>query len=159
MSATRPELGVLKGIHHVAVQTCDLDSCVRWYRDFFGCTPSWTLETFSPLSRQRLPGQIRLTELTSGDVRFHLFTRRSCKSAPPPADLNQFQHVCLQVASAELLVWYRTRWFELYERTEYRFERQEPASEIVIDDRGVQSFYAFDPNGLEYELTYVPRGA
>jgi len=159
MSAGQPELGLVKGIHHVAIQTCDVDSCVRWYQDFFGCTPSWTLETFSPLSHQRLPGLIRLTELASGNVRFHVFTRRSCKSAVPSTNSNQFQHVCLQVSSPESLAWYRNRWFELYGRPDYRFERPEPASEIVIDDRGVQSFYAFDPNGLEYELTYVPEVA
>ena len=71
--------------------------------------------------------------------------------------MNQFQHVCLELSSPELLASYRTRWFELYESGDYRFERPEPASEIVIDDRGVQSFYALDPNGLEYELTFVPE--
>jgi hypothetical protein len=35
--------------------------------------------------------------------------------------------------------------------------RSDPPTEVVCDDDGVQTFYCFDPNGLELELNCHPR--
>lgn len=156
LSAPEPLTG---GVHHVAVQTGDMDTSIAWYRDFLGCDVTWSMSGgFSALSRRRLPGLSRVAELAVADMRFHLFTRAS-GTVPPPADANQFQHVCLRVPSADQLNRWRTRWIQLYESGRFRFTRPEPASEIDIDADGMQSFYAFDVNGLEFEFTYLPDTA
>src|SRR5947209_2723869 len=61
--------------HHVGIETADLDNAIAWYGAFLGARPSWELETFSPLTRSRLPGIRRLVELVAGDLRLHLFER------------------------------------------------------------------------------------
>lgn len=58
----------------------------------------------------------------------------------------------------EMSAWQR-HWTRLYESGRFHFTRDEPATEIVTDDDGVQSFYAFDVNGLEYEFTWIPEAA
>src|SRR6266498_3899672 len=101
-------------LHHVAVQTNDLDNCASWYQDFFGCRPSWSLDTFSDLTRSRLPGIVRLVELVVGDIRVHLFERPG-RDAPHPGDsVVQFQHVCMATNSGDELRAWRQRWSQLY---------------------------------------------
>lgn len=148
----------LPRIDHLGVQTADMEACVQWYKDFFGCTETWTLETFSPLSRQRLPGLSRVVELTTPSLTFHIFTRQPGLHQLSVAEANQFQHVCIRVGSAAELRRWRDRWFALRPAYRDRFALDEPASEIDIDGRGVHSFYARDINGLEYEFTYLPHG-
>lgn len=145
--------------HHVAVQTNDLDNCVSWYQEFFACQPSWSLSEFSELTRSRLPGIVRLTEMVMGDIRIHLFERPGRAAAHPNDSTIQFQHVCLCAQSGdELLIW-RQRWLDLFNSGRYRFAFKDQPSEIVTDADGAQSFYAFDVNGVEFEFTYVPRQA
>lgn len=146
------------GLHHLAVETADLPNCVAWYTDFFGGVVSWTLDTFSDLTRQRLPGITRLTEVVAAGTRFHLFTRSAAYAHPSP-DTLAFQHVCMTVDSpADLRMW-RERWQRLYGSKRYVFARPDPPTHIVVDDDGVGSFYAYDVNGLEYEFTHVPATA
>ena len=143
--------------HHVAIQTNDLENCSAWYEEFFGCRRSWSLSKFSELTHSRLPGIRRLMEVAVGDVRMHLFERDG-RPAPDPAEsVTQFQHVCLSVGAAEDLAALRRRWIELFQSGRYSFALTEQPTEVVVDDDGVQSFYAFDVNGLEYEFTYVPK--
>ncbi|MCP3801906.1 VOC family protein [Allokutzneria sp. A3M-2-11 16] len=145
-------------IHHVGVQTADLENSINWYQEFFGCTVSWTLDQFSALTHSRLPGIERLAELVHGDVRVHLFSLRPGQETRPPAEVNQFQHVCFQVtAAAELEVW-RSRWLELFASGDYTFAVPEGPTEIDVDKDGIRSFYLLDPNGLEYEFTHIPDG-
>jgi catechol 2,3-dioxygenase-like lactoylglutathione lyase family enzyme len=142
------------GIDHVAVQTDDLASSIRWYQDFFGCTTTWQMDgRFSELSHQRLPGISRLAEVAVGDLRFHLFTRSNGRGEQPSPDANQFQHVCLGVASVGELNRWRDHWFRLFASGRYTFARQEPATPIDVDDEGTHTFYARDVNGLEFEFT------
>lgn len=144
-------------IHHIGVQTTDLPNSIAWYQEFLGCTVAWEMNGgFSALSHRRLPGLSRLVEMVAGDVRLHLFTLDGAADKPHAADVNQFQHVCLRVETAEELRRWRQRWLALYESDRFVFARREPASEIDIDGQGMQSFYAFDVNGLEYEFTYMP---
>lgn len=151
--APRPLTGA---IHHVAVQTGDIDAAIAWYTDFLGCSVRWSIDGgFSALSRRRLPGLRRVVELAVADMRFHLFTRGPADQ-PAGADANQFQHVCIRVSSAEELRRWRERYVELFASGRYAFRRPEPASEIDVDADGMQSFYAFDVNGLEFEMTYLP---
>jgi catechol 2,3-dioxygenase-like lactoylglutathione lyase family enzyme len=143
--------------HHVGVQTNDLANSVRWYQDFLGCEQVWTLDRFSELTRQRLPGIRTLTEMVVGDVRVHLFERPGRTSDPADSAI-QFQHVCFEVSAAEELVTLRRRWIDLYESGRFVFALGEQPTDIVVDADGVQSFYAYDVNGLEFEFTYVPSG-
>lgn len=143
--------------HHVGVQTNDLENSVRWYGDFLGCRRAWSLDQFSELTRSRLPGIHGLTEMVLGDVRFHLFGRPGRKSEPAESAV-QFQHFCFSVSAADDLVRLRQRWIELYESGHYTFAIDEQPTDIVIDEDGVQSFYTYDVNGLEFEFTFVPDG-
>ncbi|MEU3186072.1 VOC family protein [Streptomyces sp. NPDC006923] len=145
-------------LHHIGVQTRDLDNCTAWYEDFFGCVPAWSLDTFSDLTLSRLPGITRLTELMVEDLRFHLFERAGHDPVLPGGNKAQFQHVCLSTgSSAELRAW-RERWLRLYESGRYTFAAGDRPTEIVVDADGVESCYLFDVNGLEFEFTYVPGG-
>lgn len=148
----------LLSLHHLAVETADLDNSVSWYTSFFGGSVSWTLDVFSELTRRRLPGIVRLTEVAAGPVRFHLFTR-DADYARSVADVLQFQHVCLATDSPESLVSWRERWQRLYASGAYSFVCTEPATEIVTDADQVSSFYAYDVNGLEFEFTHNPNEA
>lgn len=145
------------GFHHIGIQTNNLDNALLWYGDFLGLRISWTLDRFSELTNSRLPGIKRLAELTIGGVRLHLFQRAGHPASEPTASLTQFQHVCLAVESPDDLVTLRDRWICLYERGGYSFALTDQPTEIVTDDDGVQSFYAFDVNGLEFEFTYIPE--
>jgi catechol 2,3-dioxygenase-like lactoylglutathione lyase family enzyme len=145
--------------HHIGVETEDLDNSIRWYQDFFGCHPSWSLGTFSDLTRRRLPGIVRLTELVMGDVRIHLIERPGRGATAPGDSRNQFQHVCLAAESGDELLFWRGRWLDLFASGRYAFAFDDPPTEIVIDAGGTQSFYALDVNGLEFEFTYVPRSS
>ena len=143
--------------HHVGIQTADLDNSVRWYEDFLGCTRAWTLDRFSELTLQRLPGIGALTELVLGDVRIHLFERPG-RASDPAESATQFQHFCFAVESPEELAAIRLRWNELFRSGRFTFVLDERPTDIVIDADGVQSFYAYDVNGLELEFTYLPSG-
>jgi catechol 2,3-dioxygenase-like lactoylglutathione lyase family enzyme len=143
--------------HHVGIQTKDLENSVRWYEDFLRCERAWELDEFSELTRRRLPGIRALTEMVVGSVRIHLFERPGRASDPAETAI-QFQHFCFCVDAAEELVTLRRRWIDLYESGRYRFALDEQPTDIVVDADGVQSFYAYDVNGLEFEFTFLPSG-
>lgn len=147
-------------IHHIGVQTADLDNCVSWYQEFFGCRVRWSTDRFSPLTRSRLPGISRLTEVAIPGTRFHLFERQDGdeRAHEPPGGPAQFQHVCLATGSAPELGTWRRRWIDLFESGRYTFRRQEYPTELVTDEQGNASFYCFDVNGLEFELTHLSAG-
>jgi catechol 2,3-dioxygenase-like lactoylglutathione lyase family enzyme len=155
MSETQSVVSKAPQFHHVGIQTNDLENSVRWYKDFLGCEQAWTLDRFSELTRSRLPGIRVLTEMVVGNVRVHLFERPGRVSDPAESAI-QFQHFCYCVSDPEELVTIRRRWVELYESGGYTFALDERPTDIVIDDDGVQSFYAYDVNGLEFEFTYMP---
>lgn len=146
-------------LHHIGIQTFDLADSISWYRDFFGCRPNWSVDKFSELTRSRLPGILRLTEVAVGDIRFHLFERDGRSDRQPYPNEIQFQHVCLAVRSADELRMWRRRGIELFESGRYVFQQPHPPTNIVIDEDGTESFYCFDVNGLEFEFTYIPEGA
>jgi catechol 2,3-dioxygenase-like lactoylglutathione lyase family enzyme len=145
--------------HHVGVQTDDLANSLAWYQDFFGGRVSWTLDTFSELTLSRLPGIERLVEIVVGDLRIHLFQRRSATAGTPCESAAQFQHVCLATSSAEELREWRAHWTALYAGGRYRFALPDQPTAVVTDPDGSQSFYACDVNGLEFEFTYLPGAA
>ncbi|MEU3711049.1 VOC family protein [Streptomyces catenulae] len=146
----------LAQLHHIGVQTFDLDNSLAWYRDFLGFRPTWTAETFSDLTVSRLPGVTRITEIVTERVRIHLIERAGRERRRGPEDRVQFQHICLAVDSPAQLRDRLERWQELYACGAYTFLRPDPPTGIVTDAEGVQSFYCFDVNGLEIEFTYVP---
>lgn len=146
-------------LHHIAVQTGDLDNAVGWYRAFFDGRPTWTLESFSDLTTSRLPGITRLTELVAGDVRFHIFERAGVAGAVPGANTVQFQHVCMAAGSAGELDEWRQRWLRVRATGRFRFAHPDEPTPIVTDPDGIQSFYALDTDGLEFEFTYDPAGS
>ena len=142
--------------HHIAIQTSDLDNCLGWYQSFFGGRVSWSLNTFSQLTLNRLPGIRRLVELVVGDIRFHIFER------PVPGvhsqSTPQFQHVCVSVDSQIQLTKWRDRWLDLFASGRYEYAVSDGPSQIVVDASGVHSFYVLDVNGLEFEFTYASGG-
>lgn len=145
--------------HHIGIQTDDLGNSSSWYRDFFGCSQSWSLDTFSELTRSRLPGIVSLVEMVVGDIRIHLFERPGRAAIHPRDSVIQFQHVCVAANSADELRDWRQRWLRLFGSGKYTFAFAEEATEIVTDDDGIQSFYAYDVNGLEFEFTYAAGDA
>jgi len=143
--------------HHIGIQTTDLENSVRWYEDFLGCDRAWTLDRFSELTLSRLPGIRSLTEMVIGSVRIHLFERPG-RAFDPTESAVQFQHFCFRVNSTEELAALRGLWIDLYESGRYTFALDEQPTDIVIDSDGVESFYAYDTNGLEFEFTCMPSG-
>ncbi|MFI9586843.1 VOC family protein [Streptomyces sp. NPDC052236] len=143
-------------LHHIAVQTGDLAASIDWYQAFFGAEIAWTLDTYSDLSMERLPGLSGLAELTAGGLRFHVFTRGAEHGRQPSADTNQFQHICIEVRTSEELRAWQARWHSVRQSGAYTFVRDEPATDVVVDSDGVESFYAFDINGVEFEFTCLP---
>lgn len=145
--------------HHVGLQVTDLANSLSWYRDFFGARENWSTSEFSPLTRSRLPGVTRLTEVAINGFLLHLFERADGGEADPCRNEAQFQHVCLAVSSpGELRAW-RRRWLELFESGQYTFAYTDYPSEIIRDANGAESFYCFDVNGLEFEITHIPDGS
>lgn len=153
------QLDLVPKFNHIAIQTDDVDATIRWYEEFLGATVQWSLDTFSPLTRARLPGIRKLVELKKGDLRFHVFDRADhSKEGPRPLDF-QFQHLGISVERPEQLVELRERWFRVREALGGRWQRDEPPSEIVTDSDGVRSLYLLDPNGLEFEFIHTPGAA
>jgi len=140
--------------HHVGIQTRDLQNSVAWYADFLGCRSAWSLSNFSDLTLSRLPGIKRLVEMVVGDTRIHLFERDGRPAPEAGESVTQFQHICLMVDSPEKLTMLRQRWIDLFKSGSYSFALNDQPSEVVTDEDGVQSFYAYDVNGLEFEFTY-----
>lgn len=144
-------------LHHVAVQTADMDNTARWYRDFFDdCESNWELEEFSELTRSRLPGVRRMIELQVGALRFHVTERSGVRALYGEAPAALFQHCGLLVSGVDDLSRLRDKWVALFQSGDYEFERPDPPSEVAFDADGVGSLYVLDPNGLEFEFTYVP---
>jgi len=143
-------------LHHIAIQTRDLENSKAWYGDFFGCHVSWSLSSFSPLTLSRLPGIVSLVEMAVGDIRFHLFERNGDCVPHSAANGIQFQHICIAVDSHSELASWRQRWLDLFASGRYVFALRDAPTEIVVDADGVESFYAFDVDGLEFEVTFVP---
>lgn len=144
--------------HHIGVQTNDLTNSTAWYEAFFGARQSWSLATFSDLTRSRLPGIRRLVEMVIGDVRIHLFERKGREAPAPGVSVTQFQHVGMAVDSPEDLATLHQRWIDLFDSGRFRYAVADQPTPVVTDDGGVSSFYAFDVNGLEFEFTHVPQG-
>lgn len=145
-------------LHHVAIQTGDLSNCVAWYESFLGLRESWSTETFSALTLRRLPGIVRLTELTAGDLRLHIFERSGVAATGLSPSAPQVQHLCLTVISAPALRDLRQRWIDLFESNSYRFARDDRPTEVQTDDDGRQYFYCYDVDGLELEFSYALEG-
>lgn len=143
--------------HHIAIQTNDLDNSVSWYEAFLGGRQAWSLDEFSELTRSRLPGLRRLTEVVIGNIRLHVMEREGRPANSPGDSIVQFQHCCLSVGTSEELAALRQRWIELYRSGRFTYALDDQPTDLVVDSDGVESFYAPDPNGLELEFTYVPR--
>ncbi|MFF7249305.1 VOC family protein [Embleya sp. NPDC008237] len=150
-----PDLESVPVLHHIAVQTDNLDNSISWYEDFFGGRLTWATDIFSDLTVSRLPGVVRMAELAVGAAHFHLFERGTPADRRAAPDAPRFQHVCLSVETpAELRTW-RSRWLELSASHRYAFVDPEQPTEIVTDAQGTQSFYCLDVNGLEFEFTCI----
>ncbi|MFI5778985.1 VOC family protein [Nocardia sp. NPDC051570] len=152
-------LDIAPRFHHLAIQTDDVDATITWYREFLGATVEWSLTSFSPLTHARLPGIEKLAELKKGGVRFHIFDRAGHSQDGPDPLGYQYQHVGITVSRPQDLVELRQRWLRVREQIDIRWARDEPPSEIVTDDDGMQSLYVLDPNGLELEFVYFPGAA
>jgi hypothetical protein len=143
---------------HVAIQTHDVENTVKWYQEFFNCQSNWTLNKFSPLTIERLPSISQLVEIQIGDFRLHIFDVENDEGIVPKNAL-QYQHFCIEVSSIKELEDLRNCYLEIYQSGRYQFRKNEPPTDLVIDDDGLTSFYCYDINGLEFEITYKPSTA
>ncbi|MFG2884435.1 VOC family protein [Streptomyces sp. NPDC048297] len=146
-------------IHHVALVTHDAQNLSAWYRDLLGFEHRWTLTAFSELTRRRLPGIQKIEELRLGDFRIHLLEVPSAGPSTPVVHTANYQHLCLVLRSPEELRELRDRWEEKSRGGRYSFRTDPDLTDIVVDSDGVHSFYAFDPDGLEWEFTCIPAGS
>ncbi len=151
--------GVL-AVHHVAIETTDVDNTVAWYEAFLGCERTWTLTSFSLLTQERLPGISTLTELAVGAFKLHVYERAPQLASVPLVGAGavpaiQFQHLAFAVGSAAALSGARARWIELFDSGKFSFARSDCPTPIVTDADGIASFYCYDVNGLELELTFA----
>ncbi|MCA2809718.1 MULTISPECIES: VOC family protein [Cyanophyceae] len=140
---------------HVAIQTHDIENTVKWYKEFFNCQENWALNKFSPLTIKRLPSITQLVELQVGNFRLHIFDIKD-DDGIVPNNVLQYQHFCIEVLTLNELEDLRSRYCEIYQSGRYEFRKNEPATDLVIDDDGMTSFYCYDINGLEFEITYKP---
>ena len=144
-------------LHHVGIQTDDFDNCVAWYTEMLGCRTAWTLDGFSPTTLSRLPGIVRLAELTVDGLRLHVFERSGDLPDLRPSR-TQFQHVCIEVTERSDLDLLQDRWWSLFLSGRFIFARPpgEPTA-IETSDTGTSGFYALDVNGLELEFVHEER--
>lgn len=105
--------GIAPKFNHIAIQTDDVDSTVRWYKEFLGATEEWMLDTFSPLTHKRLPNIRKLVELKAGEVRFHVFDRVGHTQERPGLLDFQFQHIGIEVDRPEQLSELREHWLRV----------------------------------------------
>jgi len=56
----------------------------------------------------------------------------------------------------EELEYLRRYWIELYQSGKYQFKKSTMPTEIIPSSGGMNCFYAFDPNGLEFEVIHFP---
>ncbi len=143
-------------LHHIAIQTSNLENAKAWYEDFFGCRASWSLSTFNDVTLSRLPGIRCLIEMVVGETRLHLFERSTQSPGLVGTNITQFQHVGFSVESFAELLRLRKLWLELFASGRYQFAVDSLPTEIVTDADGSQNFYALDVNGLEFEFVYQP---
>lgn len=153
----RPDVDYSPQFNHIAIQTDDVEGTTRWYENYLGATVQWTMDTFSDLTTDRLPGISRLVEVKAGNLRLHVFDRQGNDLSAPQDLQHRFQHLGATVEHAEQLTYLRERWFEVRDSGDYRWQRDDEPSEIVVDSQGMQSLYVFDPNGLEFEFVYFPE--
>lgn len=140
-------------LHHVAIETANLDNCAAWYREFLGFERTWTLTQFSRVTESRLPGIVRLSEIAWGPIRLHVFER--AHSVPARRDsVSVLQHLCLAMPSVQELEASRSRWLTLFHSGRFTYVRQDEPTQLETDDAGVVSFYAYDVDGLELELQF-----
>ena len=69
-----------------------------------------------------------------------------------------FQHICLELDTLQELSKHRSSWFELFGSGKFSFVRHEVPTEIEWDGAHSASFYLFDVNGVEYELSWTNGG-
>ena len=150
------KVAVIPQFDHIGIQCRDLDTATAWYCAFLGCEVSWTLDTFSATTHERLPGIRELRELVVADFRLHLFNRAHVPETVVSPHEAQYQHLCLSVVEPQDLLTLRDRWMRLASSGLYQFASSAPPSGIVTDSDGVQSLYLLDPNGLELEFTWKP---
>lgn len=141
---------------HIAIQVPELKNTLLWYQDFFSCKINWILKEkdFSPLTRSRFPGIEQIVEIENHFLKFHLFNTdnleiNACQHA-------KLQHICFLVQNKNDLLTYKNRWQTFFNAGTYNFApNQCYATEIIADKAGNQSFYFTDPNGLEFEASYL----
>ncbi|WP_421336867.1 VOC family protein [Aeromonas veronii] len=131
-------------IDHVGIQLKNLEGAIDWYKYIFNCQVEWELSSFSELTRSRLPGIVKLVELSADSVKLHLFEREVNDGGNSSS---QFQHVAIELASKHCIESIRERVKSCGVDNSYK-----SLSEIVVDNGGVASCYFQDPEGNEFEL-------
>ena len=97
---------MLKGFHHAAISTPDLEAFVAFYRDLFGCEVAWTFGWDAGIAEaDELTGlkdsAARAAMLKLGDSFLEVFEFSSPppkpRSGDRPVNDHGITHICLQV--------------------------------------------------------------
>lgn len=141
-------------LHHFAIQVPELDNTTKWYCDFFQMEHQWTLDKLNHVTLSRLPGIRAVSELGNSNMRVHLLHMPGTAPAQREKRI-EFQHICMQLNTAEDVQTMHAKWISFYNSGKYGFQHDWQPTEI-IDEDGAKTFYCFDVHGNEFELTYIP---
>ncbi len=137
-------------LHHVALSTRNLEASISWFVAFLEGSEAWRTESFSELTQTRVPGIRRMAEIRSGNLRVHIFEApNECAVSRVPGE-----HYAIVVTGPDELRTLHERWIALAE--EYDLASSGSPSPIVVDSYGIESFYARDITGVEFEVTHEP---
>ena len=142
-------------LDHIAIQTDNFDNTVQWYKDFFSCQATWdrTWEQLPQGIQARMPLATQLVELQVDTVRFHIFDiKENYENAS--TNVLQYQHFGIVVDTREELDFLKDHWIQLYQSGKYQFKCATMPTDIIPSPGGLVCFYAFDPNGLEFEVMH-----
>lgn len=146
---------------HLAVQIphTRLKNTVDWYTDFFGCQQNWAqYSSFEPLTHERIPGIQSIVELECSAFRFHIFGRDPINEFTVNSYI-QNHHIGFSVTNSFEIDEIERKWNTLYDSRKYNFVKDAYITEKMIDTLGIESIYFTDVNGLEFEVTCVPKTA
>ena len=141
-------------LDHIAIQTNDYENTVGWYKAYFECEETWgrRWDQLPAGIQERMPTK-NLVELKVDEIRFHIFDMQQDYIDIPEQAL-QYQHFAITVDTMDDLHAMREKWIMLYKSGNYRYRKTSQPTEIIPSPGNMNCFYAYDPNGLEFEIIH-----
>lgn len=148
---------MIRGIHHVAISTPDLDRLAAFYTDVIGLVPVMSTQWKDrPLVDRMIGGyeqsEARQVMLQAGNAHVELFEYTS--PAPTPADPDRtpadhgYTHLCLDVVDIDAE-------FERLSANGVTFNDSPPTVDEMGGVRRLRAIYGRDPDGNIIELQEV----